>query len=140
MKKYTAKALHPDASEMNHAAYKAGCTHFKAHSFKKAISSFEEALSYWPKDAQAWMALGNCYDELRKPKDAEKCFRRALQYASRKNKNAIAFNLGNSLLDQKKYKAAIAFYSSISKKSDVHRIAQKNLIMAREGVTVGKEN
>lgn len=86
------------------------------------------------------MALGNCYDELRKPKDAEKCFRRALQYASRKNKNAIAFNLGNSLLDQKKYKAAIAFYSSISKKSDVHRIAQKNLIMAREGITVGKEN
>jgi hypothetical protein len=60
MKKYTAKSLHPDASELNHEAYKRGCSRFRDGSFHKAKLAFEEALGYWPKDSQAWMALGNC--------------------------------------------------------------------------------
>src|SRR5688500_8873354 len=100
MKMYTAKAFQPDASNLNHEAYKSGCAFFKRGRYKKAVSAFEEALSYWPKDAQAWMALGNCYDELKTPADAEKCFRRALMYCRDKDRDGILFNLGNSLLDQ----------------------------------------
>src|ERR1700759_1114708 len=100
MNKYIAKALHPDASELNHQAYKAGYALFRDENYHKAKLAFEEALRYWPKDPQAWMALGNCHDELNKPKAAEKCFRRALKYCEGKNRDAVRFNLGNSLLDQ----------------------------------------
>jgi Flp pilus assembly protein TadD len=74
MNKYTAKALHPDASELNHQAYKSGYALSRDGNYYKAKFAFKEALRYWPKDPQAWMALGNCHDELNDPKAAEKCY------------------------------------------------------------------
>ena len=47
MKKYTAKALHPDASDLNPAACKQGCELFRQGEFTKARAAFEEALEYW---------------------------------------------------------------------------------------------
>ena len=132
MKRYTEKALRPDASDRNHEAYKSGCRFFKAGNYKKAISAFENALSYWPKDAQAWMALGNCYDDLNRPVDAEKCFKRALNYCTDKDRDGIRFNLGNSLLDQERCKAAIECYDQITPKSPLFGKAQKNRLIAEQ--------
>ena len=131
MTKYTAKALHPDASELNHEAYKRGCTLFHDENYHKAKLAFEEALSYWPKDSQAWMALGNCEDELNKPKASESCFRRALKYCEDKNRNAIRFNLANSLLDQERHGEAIELYEQIPGDNDVYAQAQRNLSIAK---------
>lgn len=131
MKKYTAKALHPDASELNHAAYKRGCALFNDENYYKAKLAFKEALAYWPKDAQAWLALGNCEDELNKPKAAERCFRRALEYCEDQDRNAIRFNLANSLLDQERHGEAIELYEQIPGDSDVYARAQRNLSLAK---------
>lgn len=60
------------------------------------------------------MALGNCEDELNKPKAAESCFRRALKYCEDQNRTAIRFNLANSLLDQERQAEAIELYEQIS--------------------------
>ncbi|HJQ26385.1 MAG TPA: tetratricopeptide repeat protein [Blastocatellia bacterium] len=131
MKKYAAKAFHPDAADLNHEAYKSGCALFRAGNYHKAKLAFEEALRYWPKDPQAWMALGNCHDELNKPKAAEKCFRRALEYCEVKDQDAIRYNLANSLLDQERLEAAIEFYEKIPAESDLYAPAQRNLSLAR---------
>jgi Flp pilus assembly protein TadD len=131
MKKYTAKALHPDASDLNHAAYKHGCELFRQGEFTKARAAFEEALEYWPKDFQAWMAAGNCCDELNKSEAAERCFRRALQYSDDKYRDDIRFNLANSLMDQECFDEAIKLYEDVSPNSDVYSKAQRNLSLAK---------
>jgi len=139
MKKYTAESLRPEASELNHEAYKRGCSLFQDGSFHKAKLAFEEALSYWPKDSQAWMALGNCEDELNQPKAAERCFRRALLYCEDKNRSAIRFNLANSLLDQERHSEAIELYEQIPEESDVYAPAQRNLSIARALLAGGRK-
>lgn len=138
MKKYTTKSLHPDSPGLNHEAYKRGYALFQGRDFQKAKLAFEEALSYWPKDSQAWMALGNCEDELGRPKIAERSFRRALMYCNDKNRNDIRFNLANSLLDQERYDEAIAIYEQIPAESDSYGAAQRNLLIARQQARVGK--
>ena len=138
MKKYTAKSLHPDSSELNHGAYKRGCVLFKNGAFDKAKLAFEEALEYWPKDSQAWMALGNCEDELNKPKLAEASFRRALQYCE-ENRSAIRFNLANSLFDQERYIEAIKLYEQIPEESNVHAVALRNLSAAKRSLSKGSK-
>jgi tetratricopeptide (TPR) repeat protein len=134
MKRYTEKAFRPDSSDLNHEAFKSGYQLFKAGRYKKAITAFKDAVSYWPKDAQAWMALGNCYDELNRPVDAEKCFRRALSYCTEKHRDEIGFNLGNSLLDQERCKAAIECYDQIPPKSALFNKAQKNRLIAEQSL------
>ena len=94
--------------------------------------AFKEAIEYWPKDSQAWMALGNCQDELNEPKLAESSFRRALQHCEEKNRNAIEYNLANSLFDQERHPEAIRLYEQIPAESEVHAVAQKNLLVAKQ--------
>ncbi len=131
MKMYSRKAFDPRASELNHEAYVAGCEFFENSQFKKASRSFQESLEYWPKDPQAWMALGNCYDELSKPKDAEKCFRRTLLYCEDKNRDDILYNLGNSLFDQDRYSEAIQEFEKVSDEAAAYTLAQKNVLTAK---------
>jgi tetratricopeptide (TPR) repeat protein len=132
MKKYTEKSLAPDASDLNHKYYVEGCEQYKNGSFNEAATSFHEAIEYWPKDPQAWLALGNSYDELQKPKEAEKCFRKALLYCKPENKDDYTYNLGNSLLDQGKFKEAIKCYTSINQSAEIFEKAQKNLAIAKD--------
>jgi tetratricopeptide (TPR) repeat protein len=133
VKKYTSKAFDPSASDLNHEAYKAGYAFFRDGSFNKARLAFEDALEYWPKDPQAWMALGNCHDAMGKPERAEKCFRRALRVCADEDVHAIRFNLANSLLDQERFAEAIDLYVTIPSESDVFVKAQRNLSRARSG-------
>ena len=92
MKTYTAKTLHPDASDLND---KAG---------------------------------------------AEKSFKRALMYCKDKDRDGILFNLGNSLLDQRRYPAAIEVYDRISQKSALISKALKNRLIAEDYLSSKKKN
>ena len=82
MKRSNYKEFNPNASELNHKAYKTGCENYNQGYFKKGAQSFTESLEYWPEDPQAWFALGNCYDELNKPAKAEHCYRESLQFTT----------------------------------------------------------
>ena len=125
MKRYTEKSFSPDASDLNHEGYKEGCKYYKQGDFKRARHAFETALEYWPLDPQAWFALGNCYDELKKPSKAEDCFRKSLKYTSQDKLSDVYCNLGNSLYDQNKLSEAIDFYSKVSAQSTAYRQHKK---------------
>jgi Tfp pilus assembly protein PilF len=128
---YTHKAFNPQASDLNHKAYIRGCKHFDNGSYIEAAKSFQSALEYWPRDPQAWLALGNCYDELQNPVKAEEYFRRALQYCSNENRGDITYNLGNALMDQRKNGEAITCFAVVPRSAKSYERAQKNLIEAK---------
>lgn len=131
MKRYTDKAFSPDASDLNHAAYGDGVKHYKKSEFHRARLAFEAALEYWPRDPQAWFALGNCFDELNEPARAEKCFREALKHSDEEKLSAIYYNLGNALFDQDKLYEATEWYKKVSAQSSAYHAAQKNLELAK---------
>ena len=133
MKRGSNKEFNTEASELNHKAYKTGCDYYDQGYYKKAAKAFTESLEYWPEDPEAWLALGNCYDELNNPAKAEQCFRKSLQFASPNKKNDILYNLGNSLLDQAKFAEAIECYVKVSAQSSVYRAAQINMERAKNG-------
>ncbi|NOX75212.1 MAG: tetratricopeptide repeat protein [Gammaproteobacteria bacterium] len=74
------KANQEMATEKNHECYVLGCKAYDANEYHKAITLFKESLEYWPEDPQAWMALGNCYGEIKRYKNAENSYRQALIY------------------------------------------------------------
>lgn len=104
---------HPDASDRNYSAYGRGVDLFKATNFFLAAESFSEALEYWPEDPQALFALGNCYDEMGKPRKAEHCFRTFLKLSPPEKLPDVHYNLGNSLYDQNDFEAAIELLSGL---------------------------
>ena len=134
MTKKSDKWLVEDASDLNHEAYGRGAKLFSDGNFNLAKNDFKLALEYWPEDPEAWMALGNCYDELKKPKKAEECFRKSLLYCSAERMPDIYFNLGNSLLDQMRFEEAIECYQRVSAQSPVYAVAQINLKRAKDGL------
>jgi Flp pilus assembly protein TadD len=134
MKKYTSKAPHADASPFNHEAYKKGCMLFRYGNHAQARTEFEAALTFGPKDSQAWMALGNCHDALNDPASAEKCFRTALKFCAGKHQNAIEFNLANSLLDQERFREAIEVYEQIPAGTAMCVRSQQNLAVAKRSI------
>ena len=126
----------PEASDLNHKSYGEGVTLYKEGNFQRAKRAFEESLEYWPEDPQAWFALGNCFDEMKKPSKAENCFRSALVYAQEEKKSDVYFNLGNSLYDQEKLDEAIECYLKVLAQSGAYPAAQKNLRRARSDLSV----
>lgn len=131
MKRYTEKSFSPNASDLNHEAYKEGCDFYNQGYFSKAKHEFEVALEYWPLDPQAWFALGNCHDELKNASQAEKCFRKSLKYTDPEKESDIYYNLGNSLYDQSKLIEAIECYRKVSGQSSVYNVAQRNMALAK---------
>ena len=134
MKRSNSKEYDPNASELNHKAYKSGCEDYKRGHFKRGVKSFTESLEYWPEDSQAWFALGNCYDELNKPDKAEKCYRESLQFTIPEKQSDALYNLGNSLLDQARFLEAIECYIKVSPQSSSYNAAQINIKRAQVGV------
>ena len=118
MKKSLKKENIEDADDRNHELYGKGCKYFNNGDFREAISSFKESLEYWPEDAQAWFALGNCYESGKKPRRAEKCFRKALEFGTEKINDKAWFNLGHSLYDQRLFAEALECYEKVSEKVD----------------------
>ena len=126
----TDKSGHSERSDLNHAAYGRGCEHYKATNYYMAANEFVEALEYWPEDPQAWMALGNCFDEIGKTKKAEYCYRRSVEFSPENDKPKVRYNLANSIFDQDRFDEAISLYRMIPEGHYVSNSAQKNLMLA----------
>lgn len=114
----------------NHSWYVVGDYSWKLGLIENALRAFRRSLRAWEADTQAMWALGNCYSEVKKPRFAERYFRRALKLD--KSNLSIRFNLGNSLFDQGKFEAAIKEYKHVKMNSkDLSKIAQKNICLAK---------
>ncbi|MEQ9059458.1 MAG: tetratricopeptide repeat protein [Gammaproteobacteria bacterium] len=126
------KESRADAADLNHAAYARGCELYDSGEYSQALAAFREATSYWPEDPDAWMAIANCYDSLRRPKQAEKVLRKALDLGKEKIRDALLYNLGNSLYDQGRFEEAIAVYESLPPGTEIWESAQLNAARARK--------
>ena len=124
------KAIQDNASEQNHEYYTQGCKAFDASDYQKALALFKNSIEYWPEDPQAWMAVGNCYDVLKRPKRAEEAFRESLQYSDPVRSEEVSFNLGNSVFDQGRYLEAIEVFETIHPGSELWIKAQNNIKLA----------
>lgn len=115
--------------DLNHAWYCIGDAEFKMGKYKESIDSFKKSYKSNNKDIQCLIAIGNCFEAMKKPKKSEEILRKALEKGPKgKTKAAIIFNLGNALFDQKKYKEAASLYYEINKRRDeIGKRARKNL-------------
>ena len=120
--------------DLNLSAYAEADRLFEQARFRDALRLFEAAAAADPEDGAAFMAIGNCWDALRKPKRAEQAFRTALRFSPPSDQPGILFNLGNALLDQGLFAQALAVYNSIPPGSSVSDSAHRNARLAAQGV------
>jgi tetratricopeptide (TPR) repeat protein len=120
--------------DCNHAWYCVGDILFKQRKVGEACDAFKKSLRTRPDDIDVLMAIGNCYDELQRPKIAERYFQKALDLSPQKNNNkrqSILLNLGNSLFDQGKFdKAAVVYRQLLRAPGEIGIRARKNLSIA----------
>ncbi len=121
------------ASDTNHAWYCVADSKLRLGDASEAISAFKKAYRAAPEDVQCLLAIGNCYDMLKKPKLAERFLRKALLLNPiGRNKAAVLVNLGNSLLDQHRWADAMECFAAPSKrKDDIGATARKNRAIAK---------
>lgn len=122
----------PYAWDLNHAWYCVADCKFRLGDAAGAIPAFHKAYRSAPEDVECLLAIGNCYDALKRPRLAERYFRKALfLFPDGKKKTIALVNLGNALLDQKKWIEAIECFSAPSKRKDeIGTIARKNKAFA----------
>lgn len=117
-------------SDGNHAWYVVGDLYWKDGDIGNALLAFRKAVRAWAEDVQALWAVGNCYSALGRHRMAERFFRRALKIDPANP--SLAFNLGNSLFDQKRYEEALPAYRLAAKRgSDVCTRAKRNIELVR---------
>jgi tetratricopeptide (TPR) repeat protein len=123
--------------DRNHAWYCVGDILYRQDQFDEAKNAFKRSIRICPDDAQGLMAIGDCYDELKKPKFAERYYRRALSLSTRDKtgdrRYAITLNLANSLFDQGRMAEAIKFYKKLTEApATIKHRAKSNLALARD--------
>jgi tetratricopeptide (TPR) repeat protein len=119
----------------NHAWYCVGNADFSRENYEKATAAYRKSCNADPQGAQSLWALGNCYDAMKRPKLAERFFRKALQLDGVKNKDKAALwvNLGNSLFDQKRFQeAAAAYFPALERRDQIGRKARLNFQRATQ--------
>jgi tetratricopeptide (TPR) repeat protein len=121
--------------DLNHAWYCVGDLLYRLDQFDEAMCAFRRSLRSRPADAEALMAVGNCYDDLGRPKMAERFYRRAL--ASDELEQAgisegLRYNLANTLFDQGRMKEAVRIYTQLGKarSAEIRRKASLNIAAA----------
>lgn len=120
----------PYNHDLNHAWYLVGDIYFRNKIFKLAVIAFKHALDDWQEDGDAYLAIGNCFDELCEFSSAEYHFRKALEINPKCEKSM--YNLGNMLFDQEKYKEAIECYEKVvNRDTAVEKRSYKNLKLAK---------
>lgn len=128
--------------DKNHAWYCIGDIYFRQEKYALAKQSFKKSVSYRCSDDEALMAIGNCYDALKRPRLAERYFRKALSVSlSAKSRAKATFNLANSLLDQARFDEAITLFEQLIKDHvSIRSSAKKNLMFAqsRRKIVSGK--
>jgi tetratricopeptide (TPR) repeat protein len=117
---------------LNIHAYSEADRLFGAGRFRDALRLFQASAAADPSDHAALMAIGNCWDALRKPTKAEESFRLALAVAPESEWPNILFNLGNALFDQGCMREAIEAFNSVPPGSHVAASAQRNAMLASE--------
>ena len=116
--------------DLNHAWYVVGDIYFRNKDFKRAVPAFKHSLDSWQEDGDAYLAIGNCYDELCEFAAAEDHFRKALEINPKCDKSM--YNLGNMLFDQEKYKESIECYEKVvNRDTAVGKMSYKNLKLAK---------
>jgi tetratricopeptide (TPR) repeat protein len=79
----------------------------------------------------ALWAIADCYDELKRPRMAQRYYSRALKLAPTNNA-ALRYNLANALFDLQEYSEAIRQLQKItSKNAELRYKVRKNLQLAR---------
>lgn len=121
------------AWDKNHAWYCVADSKFRSGDASGAIPAFKKAYKAAPEDLQCLLAIGNCYDNLKKPRLAERFLRRALLLnPTGRKKAAVLVNLGNSLLDQHRWAEAVECFALPSKRTDeIGVTARKNRAFAK---------
>ena len=122
--------------DKNHAWYCVGDIFYRQSHFREAKDAFKRSLYFRIDDIEALTAIGNCYDELGRPKLAERYFRRALGHCKPAIQNvdhfSIKFNLANALFDQNRIQEAILLYRQLSKAPESIKLkAKKNEALAK---------
>ena len=131
--KYRADNSQESCSFAHHSElYASGEDAFRNGDVSEARKFFQIALEYCPDNGDTWRALANCYAAMRKPKKAEECFRKALQFADEDSIADIHFDFGNCLFDQAKYTEALQHYLLIPESASVWRQASRNILLARQ--------
>jgi tetratricopeptide (TPR) repeat protein len=133
----------PFRSDRNHAWYCVGDILYRQGKFDAAKGAFKKSLRTRHDDVQALIAIGNCYDELKKPMFAERYFSRALTTLdksadkSEADREAIIFNLANAIFDQGRMIKAIKFYEQLDQASkEIREKAMKNLVLAKKNMKI----
>lgn len=104
------------SDDLNHAWYVIGDIHYRQQETRAALHAFKRALHHWPGDAEAMMAIGNCYADLRMPRWSAWYLAKASEL--RPKDAAILFNLGNAYFDQGKKSDARRAYAKAAKHAD----------------------
>jgi Flp pilus assembly protein TadD len=113
-------------------AYSRADRYFNAGEYRTALGEFRRALLLWPHDPDTLWGIGNCHTELRRPRLAERAFRKALKSAPESDREALVFNLANSLFDQGRYAAAARLYRRMNNQSNVGILARRNRVKASQ--------
>jgi tetratricopeptide (TPR) repeat protein len=116
-------------ADVNHSWYCVGKIFSNKQNYSDAVKAFKKSLKTRVDDVQALWLIADSYSELKKPKLAERYYRKAIMYAqNHKDIMAITYNLGNALFDQKRFDEAIACYEKIDESiPDTYKLAQSNI-------------
>lgn len=115
----------PFTCDLNHAWYVHGLIRFRQGRYREALYSFDKAYKYARSDWQALMAAANCYDQLGRPRLAERRLRKAVGLQPKSAE--LRYNLANALLDLGRHSEAIGEYREAQRlPGKVKRAARKN--------------
>ena len=99
--------------------------------YNDAISTVDEGLSYYPKDAILWNNKGYALYRLGKPQEALRLYNTAISYDG--NYTNAYINQGNVLRDMGKYSEAVTAYTRANETDPFNIAASDGLMAAKKG-------
>lgn len=101
--------------------------------FPSAEASYRKAVSKNPESVKAKYNMANMYYSKEKPSQAEKRLKQAAKVAEDKgDKHQIYHNLGNTFMEQKKYKEAVEAYKNALRNNPSDEETRYNLALAKK--------
>ncbi len=101
--------------------------------FTSAEASYRKAVSKSPESVKAKYNMANMYYGKEKPSQAETRLKQAAKVAETKgDKHQIYHNLGNTFMEQKKYKEAVEAYKNALRNNPTDEETRYNLALAKK--------
>lgn len=121
-------------SDLNHAWYLAGDAAYSLGQIDRALEFFKNSARAWPDDAQALMAVANCYSDLHKPRWAAHYLAKAIKIDP--SNPDLNYNLANARFDMAQYAEAAKLYRKVIKasKGETKKWAAKNLKLVQSRI------